>query len=289
LKMDVVLTDVQVQLPPLPEPPSPLSPKVDPFPQLFPDGRIHKPITNYVKKPNSNFSYDVAVRTLDARPIQLRGMPHVAKAPIPVSVNLQLSDRSPPSGDVRVLGFPVELFKQKMRVERFNLALRNPAKDSELDGALSTRQGDYTFTVLVLGTTAKPQVHFMSDPPLAEDQILAVMLYGQKLESLDPDQSSSVGNTQAALVSGAMTLGALYYLSGLPIQRIDYDPKTKAVGVTVSLGEGTSLNVADTGGQESVGIRRRLSRRWAVTTRLDNPADPTDRTMTALLEWAYQY
>lgn len=287
LDLDVALTDVKIQLPPLPEPPSPTSARLDQLPRFFPDSRIHAPITNFEKKPNSTLTYAVNIATPGARPVQLKT--RLAKAPIPIAVRLALSDSAPPSGTVGIRPFPLNLFKQDVQLQYFNIGLETPTQNSPLDGQITVPFGDYTISVLVLGSIGKPVVRLRSDPPLPEDQILAVLLYGKPLDSLDPDQTSSVGNANAALVSGALNLGALYYLSALPIQRVDWDPSTGNASIAFTLGEGTSLRLNQEQGERSVGIRRRLTKNWAVTTQLNNPSDQTDRSVTALLEWAYQY
>ena len=232
-------------------------------------------------------TYEVQITTPNDRPIQLKT--RLAETPIPLAVQLALSDDAPLSGKFGVRAFPAKLFNKQVKLKHFDLALQTPTNDSPLDGEITVPFGDYIVSVLVLGTVGKPVVRMRSDPPLPEDQILAVLLYGKPLESLDPDQTSSVGNANAALFSGALNLFSLYTLSALPIQRIDWDPATGNASIAVTLGEGTSLRLNQEEGARSVGIRRRITKHWAVTTQLNNPSDPADRSVTALLEWAYQY
>jgi hypothetical protein len=290
LAMDLALTGVQLELPPLPDLPTPTSPKPDPLPRFFPDGRIHAPITHFEKAPNSMFSYDVSIRTSDQQPVKLL-TPQI-KAPIPVALNISLADSAPPSGSVRILKLPLELFHRDVQLDHVNLTLENPTSNSELDGKIEVPYTDYTISVLLLGSVEKPQVKFLSDPPLPDDQIIAVLIFGQPLDSLDADQQQSVGNSRAAFLSGALSLASLYYLSSVNIEAIDYDPTTHTASLRYRLAEGTSLNLSEGAGQSqpSVGVRKRLNKHFAITTTLNNPSETqTSRTVSTFLEWAYQY
>ncbi len=289
LDMDVNLTEVVLELPPLPGLPTPTQPKPDDFPAFAPDSRIKRVSAQGMASHQEvfAFTYSVRIRSPGARPVMLKT--EIAKGPVPLGVDVVLSDSLPLSGSLDARAFPFDLFHREVRLERFGLKLKSPSSDSELDGALKIAYTDYTITILVVGTTAKPKVRFMSDPPLPENQILAVLLFGQKLDSLDPEQSEASSKTGDALREGALSLLSLYYLSSLNIQSVDYDPQTGNVELRYSLGEGTSLSVSEGGGEEMVGIRRRLSKRWSITTALNHPGDPTDRSVSTLLEWGMQY
>jgi hypothetical protein len=304
LAMDVALTDVKLELPPLPALPTPARPKPDPLPQLFPDDRFKsskelaqaeaeaaeraRQQAGRVEEPL--FTYDVRVRTAEARPVRL--VTSQIKDPVPLAVNIALKSDAPVGGSIRVLSFPLQLFKRDVTLDHLTLSLRQPSKDSELDGRIVIPYTDYTITILLLGTTDKPQIKFLSEPPLPDDQIIAVLIFGQSIDALDPDQQASVGNSRAALRQGALSLFSLYYLSSMNIESIDYDPGSKTASLKYRLAEGTTLNLSQGtgGGQPSVGLRKRLTKHFALTTTLNNPSpQQADRTVSTFLEWAYQY
>jgi hypothetical protein len=86
-------------------------------------------------------------------------------------------------------------------------------------------------------------------------------------------------------------LFALYYLSALNIESIDYDPASGQASLRYRLGEGTTLNLSEGGEQTTVGVRKRLSKHLSVTTQFNNPSANVggNRNLSTFLEWAYQY
>lgn len=293
LSMGLALNDVRLELPPLPKLPSPADPKVEPLPQLFPDSRISRAAVakQQAATQEPGFTYDLKIYTPDeSHPVRLV-TPQI-KAPIPLTMNLAIVSGAPPKGQVKVLGFPAKLFKRDVQMDHVTVTLEAPTKDSKLDGRIVIPYTDYTISILVLGTTDKPQVRFLSEPPLPEDQIIAVLIFGKPVDALDPDQQRSVGDSRAALSRGVLSLASLYYLSALNIDSIDYDPVTHTASISYRLAEGTSLTMSQGagGGQPSVGIRKRLNKHFAITTTLNNPsAQQTNRSVSTYLEWAYQY
>jgi hypothetical protein len=195
-------------------------------------------------------------------------------------------------GTVMVRKFPLEIFRRDAVLEHLTISLASPAPESELNGAVKVAYADYTITIQIIGTSGKPAIKMRSDPPLPEEQLVAVLLFGRPLEELDPDQNSSVGSTRAALADGAVGLASLYALASTPIQSVGYDPKRGVVNVKVRLGAGTSLNLGTTGATdqlETIGIRRRLGPHWTIETDLIRSTDETGRTASAFLEWSNRY
>lgn len=296
LGLNIALSNVQIELPPLPQFPTPTHPKPDSLPQFAPDGRILTTLSSQnagqaAGTSEPPFSYDVKIHTPDAaHPIRLI-TPQI-KTPIPIAADLELTNKTGIHGQIQVLKFPMELFRRQVTLDHLTLNLAQPSKNSTLNGLVQIPYTDYTITVLLLGTLDKPQIKFMSDPPLPDDQIAAVLIFGQSLDALSPDEQQSVGNSRAALREGAFSLFSLYYLSSMNIESIDYDPDTHTASMRYRLAEGTSLNLSQGtgGGQPSVGLRKRLSKHLAITTSLNNPSEQqTQRTVSTFLEWAFQY
>lgn len=299
LSLDLALNEVTLELPPLPRLPSPSNPRLDPLPQFLPDGRISA--EGFAKQEAGiqaqNFTYDITVHTPDeAHPV--RFLTPQVQTPIPLALNLRVATGQPPVGQIKVLGFPVTLFRRQVQVDHVTVtysatnASSRSGQAGTLDGRITVPYTDYTITILLLGTTDKPQIRFLSEPPLPDDQIIAVLLFGKPMDSLDADQQQSIGNSRAALSRGVLSLASLYYLSAVNVESIDYDPDTRTASVSFRLAEGTSLNMSQSAGgaAPSVGVRRRLSKHLAITTTLNNPStQQTNRTVSTYLEWAYQY
>jgi translocation and assembly module TamB len=242
-----------------------------------------------------SFTYDIKIHTANKlHPVKLLTPQMIT--PIPVGIDLLLSSQNPLKGQIEVLRFPIELFRRQVTFDHLTLKLATSSpdnsRDTSLDGRIQVPYPDYTISILVLGTADKPQLKFMSDPPLPDDQIISVLIFGQSLDALSQDQQQSVGNSQAALRKGVFSLFSLYYLSSMNIESVDYDPDTHTASMRYHLAEGASLNVSEGigGGQPSVAIRKRLGKNFAITTTLNSPSEQrSQRTVSSFLEWAYQY
>jgi hypothetical protein len=241
-------------------------------PQILSDNRIQndasllkqKQAARKSKAPKS-FHYDLAIKTPADRPIKI--LTNLAQGPIPIHLDLKMSDDDPLGGSIRVASFPLKLFRRDSEVDHFNLTLKSPTDQSVMDGSFKVKYTDYTIIVSVISTISKPVVIMTSDPPLPQDQLVATLLFGHPLDELDESQSSSVGNTQAAIKDGAIGLGSMYILASTPVESVNYDSSSGVVTARVHLAEGTSLNVGAQSNQVSqVGVRKMLSKHWSVET-----------------------
>ncbi len=280
---DLVLSDVLLALPHL---------KLENPPRFVPDGRIRPlakgPREKQLAGAAPAIAYAVKIHTPGDKPLRL--LSNLADSAVPIALDLHLGSDSPLGGSVGVVPFEIEAFRRKAKIDHFDIQLLAPPEESEIDGAINVAYADYTVTINMINTIGKPVVRLTSDPPLPEDQLWATLLFGAPLDALDPDQAQSVGNTQAAVTDGAIGLASLYALASTPVERVGYDSTTGMFTAKVKLGTGTSLNVGSTGtGLGELGVRRRLSKHWAVNTDLLNPTDTSERTASAFLEWSYKY
>jgi hypothetical protein len=192
-------------------------------------------------------------------------------------------------GSVKVANFDLNLFRREATLDHFNVRFDPKLGDvGEVDGLITVDYADYTVKIAVLGSTKQPQVKLASDPPLPEDQLVAVLLFGKPIDELDSEETGSVGDTRAAVQDSALSLASLYLLASTPVQSVGYDSRTGSVTAKVRLATGTSLNVG--AGQESqqVGVSKRLGKRWSVSTDVIRSTQGT-QTFTAFLEWNNRY
>jgi hypothetical protein len=289
LRAAIVLKDLEVELPRL---------DLEAPPPLLPDPRIRVGDAGAPGKAREQagtlgaFAYEVAVRTPPGTPLRLHT--NLAKAPVPVRLDVKMKAGQGLSGEVELLDFPVEIFRRQARVERLRVRLAPGPEGMRgerlLDGSVRVEYADFTIRVLLLGTADRPIIRLTSDPPLPDHQILAALLFGKAPDELDPEESESVGSASAAVADRAVGLASLYVLASTPVQSIGYDPRSGVFSAKVKLGEGTSLNVgADPSELKEVGVRRRLTRFWSIVTAVLNPTDPAGRDLTALLEWRNRY
>jgi hypothetical protein len=270
-------------------------------PRLFPDGRIRK--ASEAEGPQGELSgeraatvnYDFEIRT-EPHPIRLAS--NLAQAPIPIHLDLRLSDSGGVAGQVAVQEFPIELFRREARVKHLRLDLADSVNQSRIDGRIDVDYTDIDIHMLMLGSIEKPSLRFTSDPPLPEDQVISALLFGRRIEELDPEENSSVGDTRAALADNALGLASMYALASTPIESLGYNPTTGVVSARVRLGDGLSLSLGGRGGEgvNQVGVRRRLGSKWTLSTDVEpstiqqgSGANSGASTATATVEWRMRY
>jgi hypothetical protein len=273
------LSDVRLVLPPM---------DLRKPPQLVPDSRIHGFKTKQSKAPKETFEMDLEIITPENNPIRL--VSNLAKRDIPIRLNLKMPPKTSLHGAVNISSFPLELFRRDARVEYVRLKLRPNSEQNEVEGKFTVSYVDYTITVLMTGLMAKPTLELYSDPPLPEKQVIAVLLFGRKLDELDADGQNSVGNTEAALADGAIGLASMYALASTPVESVGYDPGKKIFTAKIRLADGTSMNIGtDLQQVNRIGIRKRLTSRWNINTYLENPFLAAERSLTTFLEWNLRY
>jgi hypothetical protein len=280
----VTLSDLKLLLPRL---------KIEKPPRFVPDGRIHalKPIgesKNVAVAPQEqSFGYRAVIRTPPGKPVQI--ITNLAKGPIPINLDINMSSESPPTGKIRVGVFPVEAFRRKATVQHFDIDLVAKAEDSGIDGRVDVPLGDYRAHVDVVGSIGKPQVRVTSDPPVGEDQLLAALLFNRTPEELDPSESATVGSTRATVSQGALSLASLFLLASTPVEGLTYNPDTGQVTAQVRISEGLSLNVGSGENQSgAVGVRKRIGSNFFVTTNVNNVIQNSS-TVSAYVEWRKRY
>ena len=155
----------------------------------------------------------------------------------------------------------------------------------ELNGLITHRTPEVLIRVLLLGNTENIRVEFQSDPPLSEQQILAVFLYNKSLAELSEEEANSTQNLSQAMSEGALGLFSLFFLSSTPIQSVGYDPVTQNYSARVGLDDKTTLSVgSDFADVREFGLRRRLGGQWALRTELRQEENRADVVLT-LIEW----
>lgn len=278
------LKDVQLVLPPL----DPLS-----IPRLFPDSRItveEKPKKKVTKEKQASPPFELALsfKSNPASPVRL--VSSLSEEKIPLVLDLSLTPDSEIKGKVEIKPFSLPLFRRNSRIESLAIRLDPDPKKSEVHGRIKVSYVDYAIFVLIDGLLSHPNVHFMSDPPLSEKQVLAVLLFGRSFDALDSEEMRSVGSAQNALADGAVGLASMYALASTPIESIGYDGTSKTFSAKVKLADNTSMTIGtDLAHIKTLGVRRKLGPHWGINTFLESPFLSAERSITTLLEWNWRY
>lgn len=267
-------------------------------PALKPDARFGRIDRRVVKtklaapaKPGPG-RFHLHIRTTSRQAIQIAT--NLTKSPIPITVDAVYDDhsteRSPVTGYVEVGTVPVELFKRNATVQNIRVDLLGSG-DDRLNGLIAINYGDYAISILLLGQVADPQVRFVSDPPLDDNEIVSVLLFGRPQHELGDDERNSAANTQAAMANAVLGLGSLYFLASTPVESVGYDPDTGRVIARVGLGGGASieLGAGDQDAGSGVGFRKRLSKDFTFRSEVATLGNTGGQTVLALIEWVRRF
>lgn len=267
-------------------------------PAFKPDGRfvplnekaVQARLTEKIKPSANKFKLHVKTAT----PQAIRIATNLTKSSIPISMDVSYDDhalsKSPITGWVEVGQTPIELFKRSATVQSIRVDFLETG-DNRLNGNIGINYGDYAMTILLLGEVADPQVRFISDPPLDDDQIVSVLLFGRPQHELGDEDKSSVANTKTAMADAVLGLGSLYLLASTPVESVGYDPDTGRVIARVGLGGGASVELG-AGNQDSgsgVGFRKRLSKDFLFRSDVETLGSTGQRTVSALIEWVKRF
>lgn len=270
----LALSDIQLEAPPL---------RLESPPQFLPDSRFLTDASGRSQEPPAPSSTSWRLQIDSVKPVRIST--NMLPVPVPLSVNVVLKSSSPMEGRFGVLPMPLNIFKKKAVVEKLNVTYSGGSKVGELDGLLTHRTPEVLIRVLLLGNTENLRVDFQSDPPLSEQQILAVFLYNKSLTELSEEEANSTQNLSQAMSDGALGLFSLFFLSSTPIQSVGYDPVSQNYSARVGIDEKTTLSVgSDFADVREFGVRRRLGGQWALRTELRQEVNEADVIVT-LLEW----
>lgn len=180
-------------------------------------------------------------------------------------------------GFISVLPLKTTVFKRPIKLESLRVKFQAPLFPI-LESVIVFPLPEYKITMKVEGPLGKPRYAFQSEPPLPENDIYAVLLFGRPMNDLDSDDKSSASKTNRILSQGFFSLSTLYFLAGSPVEYVGYDPDSQTATAQIGLGRKSSLRVG--GGQEglnSTAVRRSLGKGWY----LDTSVQDTSRTPTS--------
>ena len=283
LDMNIDLADVQLVVP-----------KVDPISlptlvsTLVSDPRIKKSSRGAHSKTGPRTAGDLGyeIRIGTSRPIRI--VSGYSNQPIPIWVNLNLSSKSPPTGEIHTKQAKVELFRRRALVENFRATFEGDR--IPLNGKVRVDFAEYVIWIQLLGTSERPVFRLTSNPVLSEKDMLSVLLFGRRITELEPGQSLSIGSVGAALGARALDLASFYLLAATPIESVSYDPEVSGLSFAVRLAQGTSVRVTTSrSGIADWTVRKRIGNRWSITTGLSDPFRSGDSSLSAVLEWQNRY
>lgn len=237
-------------------------------PQFLPDSRFKKTLEE--KKEGQKKSPPLKLK-LDAEGEQALNLKtNLLDETLRINFNLDLSEEGLESGHVKILPLKTTVFKRPIKVNDLVIAFKkniDPVINSHLEFILP----EYRIFLELEGPVNKPKYAFRSQPPLPQNDIYAVLLFGRPMADLDPDTQGAAGRTNKILSQGILSLSVLYFLAGSPVEYIGYDPDSREAQAQIGLDSKTSLRVGTKGGgKNSTGIRRSLGKGWYLDTSMQS-------------------
>jgi hypothetical protein len=251
--------------------------------------RVGKPEDkSKIKKIAANFPIRLNVITGD-KPVRLKLRESADLIPIRFSYQLSTLEKIERLS-AEIEPFDFRAFKQTAHLEFLKLTKQKLGSPIDLSGRIRYRTSELDIRIILAGTTDKPRVHFESEPPLRDDQILAVLLFGRPLSSLDPDEQTSLGNISPALTKGAFGLASLYLFASTPIEYVGYDPEAEAYTVKFRLGHRMTFSVGtNVKGNQELTFRKRLGSHWAIESQWTRQSSDQTSRLSTFLEWFTRY
>lgn len=257
-------------------------------PQLFPDGRFKtkKELEKISNKKKSDIK--LSLEALDENALHIRS--NLLDEPLRLNFDLLLEDQKP-IGFVKVLPLKTTVFKRPIRVRNILIKF-DPPQEPLIEGTIRFPLPEYKITLDLEGPLSDPRYTFSSSPPLPQNDIYAVLLFGRPMQDLNPDDKTAAQKTNQVLAQGILSLSVLYFLAGSPVEYVGYDPETGRGTAQFGLDSKTSLRVGAGEGGGSTGVRRSLGKGWYLDTSMQRSTDPTSegaRDYGVLLERIIAY
>ncbi len=154
---------------------------------------------------------------------------------------------------------------------------------------VSMERAGYRISAEVRSYQGKTQIKLSSEPPLSDDEIVSLIIYGMPRNSITSEQTRSVGSAQSAMSSQALGVFSFWAFASTPIESVLYDPATETYSAVVRLPGGIVASIGSNWDNDrQVSLSRSLGKNWAVSTELIKDSEGVDRGGT-LLRWRKSY
>lgn len=239
-------------------------------PQFAPDSRIKNTPFNKGKKPapaEEPLDLDLHLQALNEKALHLRT--NLLDEVLRLNFDLNIKQGEMQKGFVQILPLKTTVFKRPIHVEYTKVNF-HPPLEPVIEATILFPLPTYKVTLKLEGPVSKPRYAFTSEPPLPQNDIYAVLLFGRPLADLSPDDKDAAQRTNKILSQGILSLSVLYFLAGSPVEYIGYDAESKNATASFGLDEKTSLRVEGGGkGVNATGVRRSLGKGWYIDTSVE--------------------
>jgi hypothetical protein len=234
-------------------------------PQLRPDPRFKKIVVKSLSKhQRKKIDFKMHLQALGDKALFIKT--NLLDEVLRLNFDLQIEDGTISKGSILALPLRTTIFKRPIIFQSVKIVFNDPFVP-ELKALIEFHLPEYMITLNLEGPLSKPRQAFKSVPPLSQDDIYAVLLFGQPLSGLNTDDKTTARSAGQILSQGILSLAVLYYFAGSPVQSLGYDPESKVLAAQIGLGAKNTLRVSsESGGLNTAGVRRSLGKGWYVDT-----------------------
>lgn len=281
IEVAVQFSKVSLQLPRLS--------KKGPPPQFFPDKRFKVQKTNQAPTAENRPNISMNLEATNEQALHIRS--NLLDEALRLNFDLEIKNGEIDDGFLKILPLKTTLFKRPIRIRKLIISFHAPL-EPVIESTVQFPLPEYKITLKLEGPVSSPRYAFSSKPPLPQNDIFAVLLFGRPLSELNSDDKSAAQQTNKLLAQGILSLSVLYFLAGSPVEYIGYDPETGRATAQFGIDGKTSLNIGAGKGSRSTGVRRSLGKGWYLDTSVQNTSDPSNegaRDYGVLLERIIAY
>lgn len=267
IKVGIEFHKLKLQLPRLSKKTSP--------PQFKPDGRF-KTTQELLIKENKSLPLSLHLTALNDEAMHIES--NLLKEPLRLNFDLNIDNGEIRKGFVKALPLKTTVFKRPIHLEDMLIHFKAPLSPV-IESTIVFPLPEYKVTMKIEGPMESPRYAFSSEPPLPENDIYAVLLFGRPMNELGTEDKTAASRTNQILAQGLLSLSTLYFLAGSPVEYVGYDPESRSATAQIGLGSKSSLRVG--GGREGVNstaIRRSLGKGWYLDTSVQDTSTGDSNT-----------
>lgn len=247
--------------------------KKAPPPQFIPDRRFRKGPYRPPEKKVPETEVDVHLTALNRKSLHI--VTNLLDEPLRLNFDLLIGNGKVKKGHITALPLRTEIFRRPIQLRSLVITFDEP-KEPVIAAEIRFPLPEYKITLNLEGPVSQPRYAFRSEPPLPQNDIFAVLLFGRPLEDLSSDDKTSAQKTNQILSQGILSLSVLYFLAGSPVEYVGFDPESQNATAQIGLSNKTSLRVG--GGREGMnggGIRHSLGKGWFIDTTVQDTKQNT--------------
>lgn len=249
-------------------------------PQFLPDSRFKK--VPYQKPVKTEPKIDLALHLegLDSEAMMIKT--DLLDEILRLNFDLYIDKGQLKKGFISMLPLKTTVFRRPIHIKSFKINFNYP-HPPVIMGQIVFPLPEYKISLELEGPISKPRYKFRSDPPLGQNDIYSVLLFGRPMDDLNQSDKSNAQKTNQILAQGILSLSVLYFFAGSPVEYIGFDPGSGKATAQFGINSKTSLNIGrDQEGVNSSGIRKSIGKGWYLDTTVQSPSSSSSSTQKNL-------